>query len=223
MKVALKDKYYRIRNYTLGKLDLKKEDIRAAFEPLIAAMAEHDDSRIVKAKAIDLLGNFDNPAYKNLFLKATSDSSYSVAGSALQALSELDSAQALALAKKMRQAPAKGELSAAISAVMIKAGGESDFDAVADNFEKMPTSQNKFEMVMPFTSLLTKVKNTEKFKRGVDLLIQFKETIPQAYRKQTDPYFDNALNGVAAQKEASGMQDQADYIKTKVSGSKKGF
>jgi hypothetical protein len=54
-------------------------------------------------------------------------------------------------------------------------------------------------------------------------LIQFKEAIPQAYRKQTDPYFDNALSGVATQKQAGGLQDQADYIKTKVSGSKKGF
>ncbi|HMI64287.1 MAG TPA: M1 family aminopeptidase [Puia sp.] len=223
MKTALKDKYYRIRTYALGKLDLKKETIRTTFEPLIAEIAEHDDSRIVKAKAIDILGNFENPAYKNLFLKATSDSSYSVAGNALEALSGLDSVQALALAKKMQQSPAKGELSAAISAVMIKAGGENDFDAIANNFEKMPTSQNKFEMVLPFTNMLTKVKNTEKFKRGVDLLIQFKEAIPQAYRKQTDAYFDNALNGVAAQKQAGGLQDQAEYIKTKVSGNKKGF
>jgi len=223
MKVALNDKYYRIRNFTLSKLDLKKEAIRTIFEPLIAAMAEHDNSRVVRARAIDLLGNFGNPAYKDLFLKATSDSSYSVAGNALAALSEIDSVQALALAKKMQKAPAKGELSTAISGVLIKSGGESDFDAIAENFEKMPTSQNKFQMVMPFSSMLTKVTSTDKLKRGVDLLIQFKEAIPAAYRKQTDPYFDNTLNGVAAQKQASGLQDQADYIKTKVTGSKKAF
>ncbi|HEY6900952.1 MAG TPA: HEAT repeat domain-containing protein, partial [Puia sp.] len=223
MKLALKDKYYRIRNYTLQRLDFKKEAIKSAFEPLIAAMAENDQNRLVKAKAIDLLGSFGNPSYKSLFVKATSDSSYSVAGNALGALAELDSAEALSLAKKMQKSPAKGELSSAISAVLIRSGSEADFDVIADNFEKMPTSQNKFEMVMPFTSMLTKVKSTERVKRGVDLLIQFKEAIPQAYRKQTDPFFDNALNGVATQKLAGGMQDQADYIRSKVNGSKKAF
>jgi len=223
MKTALKDKYYRLRGYALGKLDMKKDAIRTAFEPLIADLAEHDQSRIVKAKAIDILGSFENPAYKNLFQKAISDSSYSVAGNALEALSSIDSVQALTLAKKLQQAPAKGELSTAISAVLIKSGEESDFDVVANNFEKMSTGQNKFEMVMPFASMLTKVKSAERLKRGVDLLIQFKQAIPQAYRKQTDPYFDNALNGVAAQKHAAGLQDQADYIKTKLTDSKKGF
>lgn len=223
MKVALKDKFYRIRNFTLTKLDLKNEKIRTTFEPLIADVAEHDDKRIVRARAIDILGSYGNPKYKDLFVKATSDSSYSVAGNALQALSEIDSAQAYTLAKKLQQAPAKGELSAAISAVIIKSGGESEFDAVADNFEKMPTSQNKFEMVMPFASMLVKVKSTEKLKRGVDLLVSFKEAIPAAYRKQTDPYFNQALNGVAAQKAASGLTDQADYIKAKLNSDKKGF
>ncbi|MBS1660326.1 MAG: M1 family metallopeptidase [Bacteroidetes bacterium] len=223
MKLALKDKFYKIRTYTLQRLDFKKDAIKTAFEPLLAGLAEHDDNRLVKAKAIDLLGNFRNPSYKSLFVKATSDSSYSVAGYALEALSELDSAEALTLAKKMQKSPAKGELSAAISGVLIKSGSEADFDVVADNFEKMPTTQNKFEMVMPFTSMLTKVKSTEKVKRGVDLLIQFKEAIPQAYRKQTDPYFDNALNGVATQKLAAGLKDQADYIQSKVTASKKAF
>jgi aminopeptidase N len=78
-------------------------------------------------------------------------------------------------------------------------------------------------MVMPFASMLTKVKSTDRLKRGVDLLIQFKEAIPQAYRKQTDPYFDNALSGVAEQKQSAGLQDQAEYIKTKVTASKKAF
>ncbi|HEY1216251.1 MAG TPA: M1 family metallopeptidase, partial [Bryobacteraceae bacterium] len=115
MKVAAKDKYYRIRNFTLGKLDFKRDNVKAAFEPLIAQLAENDPSRVVKAKAIEILGGFENAAYMPLFVKATADSSYTVAGNALEALSDLDSAAALALAKKMMKAPAKGELQVAIS------------------------------------------------------------------------------------------------------------
>ncbi|HVU93763.1 MAG TPA: M1 family metallopeptidase [Puia sp.] len=220
LKAAVKDKYYRIRTFALGKLDFKRDAVKTAFEPLVAQLAGNDPSRVVKAKAIDILGGFGNSAYLPLFIKATADSSYTVAGNALEALSDLDSASALALAKKMMKAPAKGELQMAISTVLIKSGDEADFDAISDNFEKMPVGQTKFQFMMPYSKMLTKVQNTEKVKRGVDLLVQFKEAIPQAYRKQTDPYFDNALKGLANQKEKEGKTDQAEYINSKLT---KGF
>ena len=220
LKVAVKDKYYRIRNFTLGKLDFKRDNVKAAFEPVVAQLAENDPSRVVKAKAIEILGASGNPAYLPLFIKATADSSYTVAGNALEALSDLDSASALALAKKMMKAPAKGELQVAISTVLVQSGDESDFDAISDNFEKMPVGQTKFQFMMPYAKMLTKVQNAAKLKRGVDLLVQFKQAIPQAYRGQTDPYFDNALKGLAKQKQAEGKTDQAEYINSKLT---KGF
>ncbi|HEY4111476.1 M1 family metallopeptidase [Puia sp.] len=223
LKAAVKDRYYRIRSYALGKVDFKRDNVRAAFEPIVAQLAESDPSRVVKAKAIEILGSFGNSAYLPLFIKATTDSSYSVAGNGLEALSDLDSTSALALAKKMIKAPAKGELSVAISQVLMKSGDESDFDIVSDNFEKMPVAQEKFEFMMPYAKMLSKVTSTDKLKRGVDLLIQFKEAIPQAYRQQTDPYFDNALKGLAKKKQAEGKNDQAEYINAKLGGEKKGF
>jgi aminopeptidase N len=221
MKAGLKDRFYRLRTFTLGKLDLKRDAVSAAFEPLIAEMAANDPSRVVKAKAIELLGSFANPKYKPLFTKATNDSSYTVAGKALEALSDIDSAAALKIAKQLMKTPAKGELNAAISGVLIKSGDESNFDVISDNFDKMPVGQAKFEFVMPYATLLGKVNNTDKLKKGVDLLIKFKEAIPQAYRNQTDPYFDHALTGIAAKKKAAGLQDQADYIQSKLAAEKK--
>ncbi len=223
LKTGLKDRYYRLRNFTLSQLDLKKDAVRAGFEPLIAGLAANDPSRIVKARAIELLGTYAKADYKPLFTKATTDSSYSVSGNALEALSEVDSAGALAIAKRLMAAPAKGELSAAISGVLIKSGDESNFDAISDNFEKMPTGQSKFEFVAPYASMLTKVTSTEKLKHGVDLVIKFKEAIPQNYRNQTDPYFDNVLNGIASHKKAAGLKEQADYIQSKLAAEKKGF
>jgi aminopeptidase N len=221
MKAGLKDRYYRIRNYTLTKLDLKKDAVRAAFEPLLAEMAAHDPSRVVKAAAIDMLGAFANPDYKALFTKATTDSSYSVSGNALNALSEIDSVGALKIARQLMKAPAKGELSGAISGVLIKSGDESNFDVISDNFTKMPVGQAKFEFVAPFATMLGKVSNTDKLKKGVDQLIQFKEAIPKPYRNQTDPYFDRMLSGIVAKKKAAGLQDQADYVQSKITGEKK--
>jgi aminopeptidase N len=221
LKAGLKDRFYKLRSYTLSKLDLKRDIVAKEFEPLIAEMATHDPSRVVKAKAIELLGSYGNPAYEPLFLKATSDSSYTVSGDALEALAQIDSTKALSVARELLKAPAKGELSAAISGVLIKFGSENDFDVISDNFDKMPVSQNKFEFLMPYASLLIKVTNTDKLKKGVDLLIRFKEAIPQAYRGQTDPYFDNALKGIAKHKQAAGLTDQSDYINTKLAAENK--
>lgn len=221
LKVALKDRFYRMREYALMQLDMKSDAVRTAFEPLIADMAANDPSRVVKAAAIGVLGSYGKTDYKPLFVKATSDSSYSVSGNALEALSEIDSVAALKIAKQLRNAPAKGELSAAISGLLIKAGDEGDFEFITDNFEKMPAGQSKFEFVGLYTSLLARTTNTEHLKRGVDLLIKFKEAIPQTYRSQTDPYFDRALNGIARKKKAEGLQDQADYIQTKLDSEKK--
>ncbi|HEY4064190.1 MAG TPA: M1 family metallopeptidase [Puia sp.] len=220
MKAALKDKYFRLRQYTLSKLDLKRDAVKTAFEPMIADMAAHDPSRVVKAQAIELLGSYGNPAYKALFQQATSDSSYSVAGNALEALSGIDSAAAYTIAKKLIKEPTKGDLTAAINQVLIKSGDESSFDAISDNFDKMPLSSNKFQFVGPYATLIGKVTNTEKVKKGVDILIKFRESIPKAYRTQTDPYINNALNSIAGKKKAAGLQEQADYVESKM---KKGF
>ncbi|HUB62268.1 MAG TPA: M1 family metallopeptidase [Puia sp.] len=221
MKAGLKDPYYRIRDYTLSKLDLDRDAVKTAFEPLIAEMATHDPSRVVKAMAISLLDKFQNPEYEPLFTKATNDSSYTVAGNALEALLDIDSTAALRIAKQLQNAPAKGELAAAISIVLIRSGDESDFETITNNFDKMPVTQSKFEFLRPYISLLDKVKSIDHLKRGVDAVIKFKEAIPSAYRGQTDPYFDAALNALAKKKAAAGMQDQADYIKGALAAEKK--
>jgi aminopeptidase N len=222
LKAALKDRFYRIRGFTLAQLQqLKSDAIKTAFEPLIADMAANDPNRPVKGAAIGFLGSYGKTDYESLFVKATSDSSYTVSGNALEALSEIDSSAALKIAKQQIKAPAKGELSAAISGVLIKSGDEGDFDVITDNFDKMPVTEAKFEFVRPYVSLLDKVKSSEHLKRGVDVLLKFKEAIPQAYRGQTDPFFTGALNQVAKDKKAAGLQDQADYIQSKLDAEKK--
>ena len=221
LKAGLKDRFYRIRGYALSQLDLKRDAVKTAVEPMIATMAANDPSRVVKAAAIGILGSLVKAEYKPLFIKATSDSSYTVSGNALEALSEVDSAAALKIAKQLLKAPAKGELSGAISGILIKSGDEGDFDVITDNFDKMPVGQAKFQFVRPYASLLAKVMNMEHLKRGVDILIKFKEAVPQAYRGQTDPYFNGALNKIAKDKKAAGLQDQADYIQAKLAAETK--
>ena len=223
LKASLTDKYDGLRNYTMGKLNMKNENVRKAVESTIYQLAMKDAKPTVRAKAISMLVHYDKPEYKALYLKSLSDSSYTVAGEALDALTVLDSAAGYKEAQRLAKQPAKGKLGESISESLIKYGDEAAFDVIAKNFEDLPLSQAKFDKLPIFASFLEKVKDPAKVKRGVDLITEFRDAIPSAFRQQTDPFINNVvLKGLAAKKTAQGLNDQADYINSKL-GDKKGF
>jgi len=224
LKLAMKDKFFGLRMYTIGKLDLKKDAVKQAVEPMLADIAVNDGRTVVRASAIAALGKYNKPEYKSILAKAVNDSSYSVAGSALEALGMLDSTEAFNDAKKLSKYPAKGKLNTAIASVLIKYGNESDFNIITDNFSNMPLSQTKFNFLQSYSTLLGKVKNTDNLKRGVDEIVKFRDAIPSQARANTDPFInDMILKNLAIKKDAAGLKDQADYIKSKIAGEKKGF
>jgi aminopeptidase N len=229
LKEALKDPYSGLRNFAIGKLDFKKEAVKKEAEPILANLAKNDPKSIVRAAALGALANYDNADYKALFTKSINDSSYTVAGTALESLSRLDSVAGLTAAKSLAKQPAKGKLVNAITGILIKSGDESGFEIIAKAFDDMPLSQAKFNLLEPFTGFLGKVNNTEKVKKGVDMIVEFRQVLAPY---GLDGYVNGLLNGVIAKKETakglaadkSGLQEQINYIKEKLSEKdKKGF
>ncbi len=90
LKTAMKDPYYELRNLAMNSLDLEKPGVKAAMEPILLELAANDPNRTVQGTAIELLGTYKKPEFEALFVKKTRDSSYTVAGNALTALSLLD-------------------------------------------------------------------------------------------------------------------------------------
>jgi aminopeptidase N len=196
---------------------LQNTDMDAATIATIEVLAEKDASRLVRAEAIDALSSLKDKKYTSLFTKGTNDSSYSVAGASLEALALLDDKVASDLATKLSKLPAKGRLSTAISSIMVKYGDESAYDYIADNFDKMPLSQAKFQSLGSFVEILTKVKDATKFKSGIDKIVAFRDAIPESARAQTTPYINNTfLKGIADKKEKAGDKDLSDYVKSKL-------
>jgi hypothetical protein len=94
-------------------------------------------------------------------------------------------------------------------------GTEDEFDFIALKYDEMPMSQGKFQATQSFAVLLGKIKDTGKFKRGVDMIAQFRDAIPKAYRNQTDPYFnDRIFSELIKKKSEAGLMDQAEYLKS---------
>lgn len=145
-----------------------------------------------------------------MFKAAINDSSYTVSGNALLALAKVDSAAAISEAKKLAVQPAKGKLAEAITHTLIRFGDESSADIILGNFEKMPLSQAKLEALQPLAEFLTEVKDITIFKRAID-------DIPEAFRSQTNPFINGIiLKGLLTKKKEAGMQEQADYILSKL-------
>ena len=223
LKTALKDRYYALRTYTIGELDIKKATVKKEVEPLLADLAKNDAKPTVRAAAIGLLGQYAKPEYKPLYEKELHDSSYSVSGEALGALVQLDAAEALSTAKTLSKEPMKGKLAGVVSQLLIEGGsGEEDFDVIAGNFGRLPVSDAKFEALQPFADYLGSLTNTEKVKKGVDMIVDLREGVPSQYKSQITPLINNmVLRGIINKKKAAAesnpaVQEQIRYINSKI-------
>ena len=232
LKTALHDKFFRLRNFTLGMLDLNNETVKKDFESHIVDLAKNDKKSIVRANAISKLGDYKKSEYMELFKSATNDSSYSVAGEALNALLDLDSAMAFEIVKQMEKQPSKGILKEAIDGIKASSGDESMAEEIIGGFAKMPISNEKFQALSSLGTYLGVLKNIEKVKWGVDEIVKFRDAVPDQFKSQTDPLINGViLSSLVSKKEEdlkadtnnTALKELLDYIKAKLPGDKKGF
>ena len=233
LKTALTDKYHGLRNFVISRTDLRKENLKNGFEPVLLSIAKTDKQATVRAAAIQKLGEYKKPEYIALFKSATNDSSYTVAGNALTALGKVDPVLATAVAKQLGNKPAKGNLQEAIMNEIVKSGDESMADKIIGDFAKMPMSQAKFQTLNTLSTYLSAIKNPEKIKWGVDEIVKFRDGVPEGFRNQTNPFINGIiLKGIATNKEKeakenadnTALQELVNYIKSKLpEEDKKGF
>jgi aminopeptidase N len=208
LTLGLKDKFAGLRSYTLDAIEEDSTLVNdASVLASIENIAKTDNDKKTKAKALEILAYTGDEKYKSLFEQNINDSSYSVAGAALEGLNTLDSANAYTLAKKF-SGDAKGKLGEVISGVIMQNGTEADFDFILKQYKETPPGQAKFEATAAFCGYLTKVSDVSKLKQGVDEVIAFRNMIPENYRGFTDPVLKGSLEKVATAKGG----EVAEYI-----------
>ena len=209
---ALLDSFYIIRSIAMNTYNPAAID--SSTEARIFEIASKDPTNSVREEAIDILGGFKKEKYKARFLEWTKDSSYSVSGAALEALEKLDSITAKEIAIKVSNQIIKKRLNTAVTNIITKYGDENVFDFVADKYESLNIqSSEKFYMTASFAELLIKTTDPAKFKRGINLIVAFRDAIPQGYRTQTDPYFNGkVLGSILKAKKEQGAQAFVDII-----------
>lgn len=208
---GLKDKYGPLREFALTKLAESAEAPDASVLNAAEELVAKEKNKKAKAAAINLLVKTADAKYLPIYKANISDSSYSVAGAALNGLAALEPANAYALAKKY-SSDSKGDLATAVDGIIIENGTEADFDFIAGRFDKAPLSQAKFESLDGFCGFLAKVNNLDNVKKGIDMVVKFRDAIPESFRGFTDPAIKTALKKVSA---AKGKEIE-DYIAQKL-------
>lgn len=208
---GLKDKYYGLRLLTLENIDQQKGYSDPSVLSQIELMATKEPYKKVQAKAIEILAKMKDNKYKSLFEKYVNDSSYSVAGAALEGLAALQPEEAYTLAKKYSN-DALGKLGEVVFAIIIKKGTEADFDYLLNHFSNEPISEEKIKGAYIFARYLVTVKNADHLRKGVDEIMKFRNQIPEQYRGFIDPAFKQVFTKISSAQQQSGNTELANYI-----------
>ncbi len=217
---AVKDKYAPLRAYAINSLDMSLTQVKNALEVPLADGAKADDKK-VKAAAINKLGQYRFSKYVSLFKTALNDSSYSVAGAALEALNRIDTTTAFDAAKTMSKGKVKGRLEMATKNIMNARDKGTALKALTD-YEAMPFGQAKFQALNGVFELVSTTSDFEIFKRGIDDIMGVEAILPEALRGQVMPQIYKALNEVQKGKVEDGLTDQVNYLAGKLPKDEKG-
>ncbi|MEO6671511.1 MAG: M1 family metallopeptidase [Ferruginibacter sp.] len=209
MSKGLHDKFSKLKISTIQKIAASPYKADPIILSDIEEIAKKDNNSKVRAAAITYLTKNGDKKYLPIYQAAITDSSYSVAGAALKGLSSLDTAGAYALAKKY-SGDAKGLLGNEINKILFASGTEADFEFIASSYKTYPLTQEKVAVTASFISYLLKVNDVTKIKKGIDLVMGFRNIIPEQYRPYVDPAFKGGFDKLSA---AKGKEVE-EYIKS---------
>ncbi|MGB0930969.1 MAG: M1 family aminopeptidase, partial [Chitinophagales bacterium] len=101
MKNALDADFWSIRKLALERIEVEIEESESVILDKIKDLAVKDSKSLVRAAAVEKLGELQDTSYIPIFREAISDSSYLVMVTALRYLNDLASNDALQLAKQL--------------------------------------------------------------------------------------------------------------------------
>ncbi len=196
---GLYDKAAGIRQLTIQKIAASPYKSDPVVLSTIEDIAKKDFDKKTKAAAIKFLVRTADKKYEALYTSNVTDSSYSVAGAALEGLVATNPENAYALAKQYGTG-AKDALSDVVMDVIIKNGTVTDFEVVSGSYRNTATSDRKVRMTEKYSEYLLKINDVAQLKKGIDDIMQFRNAIPEQYRSFVDPMFKKSFDALSKAK-----------------------
>lgn len=169
--IALADRLAGIRRYTLAQLrNASSDKYRRRWTFKVSSMSVSDPDRLVRAEAFNVLGDWKAGSAKQQMVAAVFDSSYAIAGAALDALVKIDKDTAYLFAKRLAGTHPRAALESAVWYAIAKKA--ADEDAVL--FEEQGpyiSGAAKFYFASNLNVYLRNVKSDSSFGRGIDTYV----------------------------------------------------
>jgi aminopeptidase N len=165
---ALKDKYYGLRVKAIHSLNMKNDDVHNAALPVLTSLAQTDENTLVRAAALTALGKLKAQGNMDIFKQALKSESYAIQGAALTGIDQLDSAQALQIAKGFEK-DNSGALTQAMVSVYAASGNSAEWPFVYKQFTNGGVNE-KFAMIRKFAQMTGSVDNPAYAQQGIEEL-----------------------------------------------------
>lgn len=193
---ALNDTLYLLRNYALMQLETVSNDkYRRRWINKVVEIATTDKNNQVRKAAFDVITMWKISAAKPLLLTAVWDSSYMVAGAALEALDKQDKDTAYYLAKAIIKTKPRGALESAIYKIIAKNGNAGDIVVFE---EKAPFAHGakRSSMAMSLANYMNDVDDSAAFARAANVFAEMTiyETM-KSHRAAIGGYFFQSVDG----------------------------
>ncbi|MEO7310158.1 MAG: M1 family metallopeptidase [Chitinophagaceae bacterium] len=223
MAMGAMDRYSGIRQIALRFWNKNTALVGPAFEQTIYSIARNDKNQPVRALAMDILAKKNAKNYEALFAKSINDSSYSVAGAALEGLLVANPAAAMAKENDLKK-DADGRLKTSLGILGYLKRDIADADSVAAEYKRMSffeKAQNQKGMVY----YANRMDDVPKFKKVIGPILEAASQSGPDFGGRRANTTDN-INWLMEQKEAAlkavpsneNVAEEVKYMKEKMGG-----
>jgi len=170
MANGLLDAYASIRQIALQFWKKNAAILTPEEEKRVYNIAQKDNDQPTRAMAIDILARRNGKPYEAFFLKSVTDSSYSVAGAALEALLRVNPTAAMAMEKELKK-DAEGRLKISLNIIAYLKRDVADADSVAAEYKRMSFLE-KDESLRGMFYYAYRIKDLAKFKKAIGFILE---------------------------------------------------
>ncbi len=172
MTQALNDPYYSLRRDALDIIrDTKSRSYQKRWGTKVKELAQRDSSNLVRAAAISLLTSWKDTASLPLITADCYDSSYAVAGAALEGVWKMDTAKACQMAVALAINNPRGDLERVCWQILGQNANSADLHLYMDKQPEMSSMSSRSTYLRSLYNYVKNVKSDTVFSQALNLFV----------------------------------------------------
>lgn len=222
INLGLNNKSASIREATLEIIGgIETENLRNKWKSDVVMLATNDGNNSVRSSAMEILGKWKVKEQKQLMIESVTDSSYYVAGNALEALNEIDDSLAYTIARQNLNGRANTNLDVKAWEIVSDKAKNEDTAIMKQFAQSENDAQKRNHTLLDLMSFANNTRTEQAFTMTVDLIT---EKIKATENKNYRIYYAGFLKRIkekrnkllAKDKKNAQLLRELDYLKSKI-------